>query len=484
MGIKTIAALLCAGVLSACKASDLVVGNPNSATILGANADPTALQLTATGLLADYRGIRTGQMSGLGRLGREAYVFSPTEGRNTTNYIIGITVNGKQELDPAGFITATWPYTSLRDNFNFRNAVNANGVLTAAQKSAALGFAKTLEAATLLEMIITTDTLGGITQILADPTKFAPFVSRDSVYKYIIGTLDSALTALAAGGAAFPFALHTGFAGFNTPATFAQFANAIEARAAVDYAPIGGGAAMWTKASTALAASFLNKAATTQAAYQIGVFHIYSSATGDALSGLDPVTNTTLYAHASYTTDAQLKADGTADNRYIKYINQGLPSRQGPVTGAGPTSAASTIGFKIYPQSTSNVPVITNIELILLDAETQVGLGNMAAALADINNIRVNDGGLPPSTLTAASPASAFIDAIMYEKRFSLMFQGIRWADMRRYGRLNQLPLDIPSGPNKNFVAPVTPIAQAECLVRVGLTGAFLGPSGLNDCAP
>ena len=50
--------------------------------------------------------------------------------------------------------------------------------------------------------------------------------------------------------------------------------------------------------------------------------------------------------------------------------------------------------------------------------------------------------------------------------------------------RGNLLPLDVTSGPNKNFVAIVNPIIQGECLVRVGLTGNMLGPNGLNNCAP
>ncbi len=480
-------AVLCVGALAACSASELNLTNPNSATIIGANADPTALQLQATGLLADYRSIRTGEMQGLGRLGRENYVFTPQEGRNTTNYLIGITVGAKQELDPTGFITATWTYSALRDNFNFRNGVSANSKLTAAQKSAALGFAKTLEAAHLLEIIITTDTLGAVTQILSDPTQFAPFVSRDSVYKYILGALDSAKVALAAGGAAFPFALHAGFTGFLTPATFLQFTNAIEARAAVDYAPLAGAnaAAMWAKAQAALTASFLNMGATTAAAMNVGAYHVYSAATGDALSGLDPVTNTTLYAHPSYTTDAQLQANGiTPDNRYVTKIHGGLPQRQGPIANGLPTSDSSTIGFSIYPSSTSSVPIIRNEELILLQAETDLGLGNNAAAIADLNITRVNMGLLPPATAATLTTPVLILGQIMYEKRYSLMLEGIRWADMRRYGLLSQLPLDVPSGPNKNFVAPVAPIPQSECLVRAKLSGAFLGPNGLNDCAP
>ena len=481
---RILLAALCAGTLAGCSDKPLQLTNPNSATILGANADPNALQLTATGLLSDFRGQRTGQMSQLGRLGRESYIFTPQEGRNTTNYLIGITIGAKTELDPAGFITATWNYTALRNIYNFKSAIGANATLTAQQKSAALGFAKTLEAAQLLGIIITTDTLGLITQILDDPTQPAPFVSRDSAYKYILATFDAANTALAAGGSAFPFTLHSGFAGFNTPATFMKLTNALEARAAADYATSGGGAAAWAKAQTALAGSFLNMNAASANDMNAGVYHIYSSATGDVLNGIDPVTNTTLYAHMSYLTDAQNKADGTTDNRVLSKIFTGLESRQGPVTASGPTSASSVIGFKIYPTSATPVPVIRNEELILLNAEVKLALGDAAGAIAALNITRQVSGGLPPSTLTPASGSTAILDQILYEKRYSLMFEGLRWVDMRRYGRLNQLPLDVPSGPNKNFVAIVSPIPQAECLTRAKVSGAFLGPNGQNDCAP
>ena len=82
------------------------------------------------------------------------------------------------------------------------------------------------------------------------------------------------------------------------------------------------------------------------------------------------------------------------------------------------------------------------------------------------------------------SPDSAILSAILYEKRFSLLMEGHRWSDLRRYGRLGDLPLDIPSGINKNFVAKVMPVPQGECLNRLALGGQFVGPSGLNDCVP
>lgn len=486
-GATAMLPIVCLAMVAGCHASDLNITNPNAVTPNGAAADPTALQLLATGLFADQRGTRSGYISATGIFGRESYVYTPQEGRNTTTYIIGITVNGKQEIDPAaGFAgSSAWggEYGALRDIFNFKTTVNASNSLSAAQKGAAIGVAQTLEAYMLLEVIATHDTLGAITQINANPSNLAPFVSRDSVYKYILNTLDAGYTGLQAGGSALPFTLPAGFTGFTTPAGFAQFNRALKAKAAAYYASFGGGQAAWQSVLTALQGSFLNASASTPAAFNVGVYDIYAPSP-DTPNPLTSATNTTLYAHMSIQNDVQLMANGQPDLRYQAKIFSGLPSRQGPVTSAGPTSAASTLGFSIWPTISSTIPIIRNEELILLRAEAEEATGNRAGAIADLNIVRTNSGGLPPSTLTAASPDSAIVSGILYEKRMSLLMEGDRWVDMRRYGRLNQLPLDVSSGPNKNFVTPVVPVPQAECLVRAGQSGAMLGPNGLNDCAP
>jgi len=480
-----IGAALVAATFAGCKASDLNITNPNSATVEGASADPSALQLLATGLLADFRSTRGGLMSTPGILGRESYSFSPQEGRNTTHPLIGIVVGGVQKLDPTGFSTGIWggEYGTLRDIFNFKNTVNNSTTLNAAQKAAALGLAQTIEATMLLHIVSAHDTLGAITEIKENAADLAPFVSRDSVYKFILGTYDAAATNLAAGGAAFPFTLGPGYAGFNTPATFAQFNRAIRARASAYYATSGGGTAAWQGALTALAGSFLNAAATTRAAFDVGVYHTYG-VSPDSPNGFAVATNTNLYAHMSIQTDAQLKANGQPDDRYTAKVRTGLPARTGPVTVDGPTSATSTLGYSIWPAQTSSIAIIRNEELILLRAEAKLATGDKAGAIADLNQVRVNSGGLPASTLTAASSDDAIITGILYEKRYSLMMEGHRWVDMRRYKKLNLLPLDVASGPNKNFVAVVIPIGQAECLVRAKATGDLLGPNGQNNCAP
>jgi hypothetical protein len=340
----------------------------------------------------------------------------------------------------------------------------------------------------VFEIVQTRDTLGGITEIQANPFDLSPFVTRDSMYKFVLNTLDDAASKLSGGGTAFPFNLAPGFgtavagAAFNTPAGYLLFNRALKAKAAAHYATAGGGSAAWQASLTALAASFLNASATTRAAFDVGVYDTYAPAP-DTPNGLTQATNSTLYAHTSFQTDAQTKANGSPDDRYTAKIRTGLPARTGPVTGDGPTSGTSTLGFSIWPTQSSPIPIIRNEELILLRAEGRLATGDKAGAIADLNQVRVNSGGLPASTLTAASSDDAILTAILYEKRYSLMMEGNRWVDARRYNKLNTLPLDIPSGPNKNFVAKVMPVPQAECLNRIALGGAFVGPNGLNNCS-
>ncbi len=474
--------------VAACKQSDIEITNPNAADAKGVAADPTALQLLATGIIVDQRGTRYAFNQNVGILGREEYNYTPNEGRNTTNFLVGITNGGVQKLDPGGFANGSWSgnYGALRDIYNFKNVVKASAALTDAQKNASLGFAQTIEGLMVLELLQTRDTLGIITQILDDPFALAPFVTRDSGYKFALNTLDDAYTKLTSGGTAFPFTLPAGFttavagAAFNTPTTFATFNRAIKARAAANYATAGGGSNAWQAVLTALGQSFMNANATTAAQFNVGVYDTYAPSPDTPNPGA-AATNTTMYLHMSLATDVQKKADGTNDNRFIAKTRT-LPSRSGPVSGGEAIGAVSTLGFNGWATTSSPIAIVRNEELILLRAEARLATGDKAGAIADLNQVRVNSGGLPPSTLTPASTTDQILDGILYEKRLSLLAEGFRWIDMRRYGRLNQLPLDNPTGPNKNFVAKVMPIPQGECLNRVVLGGAMVGPNGQNNC--
>src|SRR5436305_1586637 len=83
--------------------------------------------------------------------------------------------------------------------------------------------------------------------------------------------------------------------------------------------PSGFGTAAWQTALTALGASFLNANATTRAAFDVGVYDTYAPSP-DSPNGLTQATNSTLYAHMSFQSDAQVKANGSPDDRYTAKI--------------------------------------------------------------------------------------------------------------------------------------------------------------------
>ena len=82
------------------------------------------------------------------------------------------------------------------------------------------------------------------------------------------------------------------------------------------------------------------------------------------------------------------------------------------------------------------------------------------AIVQAVNNVRQISGGLAP--LPSLPAGSAGLDIIMYEKRYSTLWEGNRWVDMRRWGRLGQLPLDKTG----QFVSKVMPIPTQECDAR------------------
>jgi hypothetical protein len=469
-------AIVAVSLVAACS-KDLKITNPNSITTTSAQTDPNALQLLATGVMNLVRGTRSGVISAHGRFGREYLIYQPSEPRPTKDYLIG-QCPGCNKIDPASGAAGDWSFGALRNIYIFKNGIPGNTVLTDAQKNASLGFAKTFEAEQLMEQIAGHDTIGGVVQILDDPTQLAPFVTRDSMYRYILGTLTEAATLLSNGGTAFPFTFPSGFTGFNTPTTFTQLTQALRAKASAWYATSGGGAAAWTAAADALGKSFLNRNAATLAALNVGVYWTFGP-TPDSPNGFATSTNPNGYAHPSFSTDAQLKANGAKDDRFTRGI---IPEANPFVPTNG---IVSPWRVNLWPAQTSTISVIRNEELIALDAEVRLATGDKAGAIQDINTLRTVSGGLAATTLTAASADDVVLTEILYNKRYSTMMEGNRWTDMRRYHRLSQLPLDIPSGPNMHFVAVVEPIPLAECDQRRAHPGPnVLGPGTQNNCVP
>ena len=394
----------------------------------------SAIQGLMVGRRAEDAAVANDVIGNLGLLGRESYTLDLADPRFETEML-----GGDLNAASAAFGGNHWggPYANIRLGDIALNALDQLDpqLYSDAEKEWARGFIKTMNALDLLIVVLTRDTNCGCPIDVPEGAENpAPAVGRDQVYQHVISLLDEGLAHLGNASGGPPFRLTSGFAGFDDAAGFAQFNRAIRARVAVYLDD-------WSGALTALGQSFLD----TGASLDLGVYHVFTTIAGDITNGLfEAGTSPNLRAHPTFELDAELQGDGTTpDDRFVRKTRpienrayQGLCTDQSEFPSC-------TLGIAVYPTPTARVPIIRNEELILLRAEANIGLGNLAQAEMDINLIRAESGNLPPATLTSQSQA---LDQLLYEKRYSLFFEGgHRWIDMRHYGRLDQLPTDLPA---------------------------------------
>ena len=430
-------------LLAGCKA-DLTIpdfNNPSLEDLAGSPSATTVRQATQGLLIGarNYMGAQNGYVSLLGILGRESYNFDPADTRFITEMLVG-------PLDPGspafGANLFALRYQNIRLGYTILSALDKVASFSAAERESIRGFVKTIQAHDLLMVINTRDVNGAPIDVDIAPTgPPAAIATKAEVFARIVQLLNEAQAHLNAGGTAFPFSLGPGFAGFSTPATFLQVNRAIKARVDVY---MGNYAA----ALTSLAASFID----TTASLDLGVYHVFSTSSGDVENTLFDPTGRAILAHPSIVTDAQNKANGQPDDRLTRKVT----ALADPKTVQGVTTDRL---FTIYNSPSASIPLIRNEELVLLRAEANIGLNQLVAAQTDINTIRVKSGGLAPTVLT---PANA-LDELLYNKRYSLLFEGgHRWIDLRRYNRIPTLPLAQPSHSRPTKF----PFPEAECLVR------------------
>lgn len=438
-------------VVGACSDEGLNQPNLNTPSPDGVDANiTTGVQLRASGILATSRDQIAGYISNVGILGRESFNYTPTESRNSTDFL------GPNAAAVNGFNTGAWAgrYRNMRNARDLIRMVERteNNTLSTAERAAVRGFANTMWALELYYVAASRDTLGAPVDIVEQNDSVAAFVRRDSLYRFILAKLDAGRTDLLAGGGSFPFLLHSGFVGFSTPATFAQFNRALHARVAAHAASLGiGGTTLYTAALASLGQSFLDAAPA--ADLSRGVYEVFSAASGDNLNGISPQTSPDQLAHPSVETDLI-----AGDTRFAAKVRRLASARTGPQLGTF-TSIPTSLQFTIYPTNVTPIPVIRNEELILLRAEALFFTSNPSGALADINFIRGRYG---LGTRGAFTGTADFVTELLYQRQYSLLFEGHRWVDVRRFGRLGTLPLDTPN----HIRQPWQPIPQAECDAR------------------
>ncbi len=433
-------AVVLLGTIAMAGCTEATIPDLNNPSIEGMTINPTRAQVQAlaTGVVIGNRTSVGPQIRDLEIIGRDAYNLDAADPRWISELLV--------QLDPGGFGGAHWTqrYRTIKGANVMIASVATASALSAAEQSAAIGFAQTIKALDLLSVIETRDVAGVAEDAGESTDDLAPLLCRNPALARVSALLDTAQTNLAAGGTAFPFVLPTGFDGFATPTSFIRFNRALKARTEIYRGPSDNTA--YTRALTALSGSFVD----TTASLTLGVYHVYSLAAGDVANPLFQDTATTNFrAHPSVRGDAEAGDRRVAEKTALSSVKT--------YQGVG-----SNVVFTVYDNATAPIPIIRNEELILLRAQANLGLNNLVEASRDINTIRVKSGGLLPRA--HATTAEALTD-LLQQKRYSRLFEsGARWIDARLYGRLNTLPLDITG----HRVHPNYDVPQDEVLARGG----------------
>lgn len=419
-------------VVVALVACDLEVPDFNNPGVDDVRDNPTRSNLAAqaTGLIVGLRvgqGGRAGYISEVGIIGRESFNFDAADPRFVTELLRDNLDGGNGAFGGNHWVNE---YANIRAATALLESVDraiGRGSVSADEAEAIRGYAKTIQAINFLIAINTRDTNGVPIDVGGDPTATpAPIVSKDLALSYVATLLDEGHAHLqTAGGVDFPFPLSIGFTGFDTPATFIGVNRAMKAR-------VEAYRANWADVLTAVGGSFIDDDSLISVdGLEVGVYHSYSQGPGDVTNALFDPSNLLILAHPGIETDAQ-----AGDERVTRKI-EAVPLVQDQA-GIG---LSSDRAFTIYSSLQAPIAIIRNEELILLRAEANLQLGNDDIALGDINLIRRQSGGLadiPLATWTAMTPEER-IDELLYNRRYSLLFEGHRWIDMRRYKRLDDL---------------------------------------------
>ncbi|SMO83075.1 RagB/SusD family nutrient uptake outer membrane protein [Gracilimonas mengyeensis] len=421
-----LAALLIAGI-SACDFLDPEpISDPNNPSVEGVlnNASKAQLQNLVTGLEFRHRA-STGANNIMSTFGREIYPLFGSDPRFIEQWI-GTAASADAENDPTFFGSAgtyTTPYRAVLQGNVLIESANNTDAITDQERNGYLGFAKTIQAYQYL-IPLNTQYSNGIRFEVSDIENLGPFLGYDEALTEINNLLDEGLSDLNAAGGSFAFSLTTGLEQFNTPSTMADLNRAIAARVAIYQED-------WDAAQQAVedAAPFFELAEGADVMNKGGYF-VY----GDPPDIFNPfyyVPNTSStqlpMAHPSLIDDAEegdLRIENKIFVREEAVALQGLSSlyQDGRFEGTG-----------------DSFPFFRNEELILIYAEALAQQNDLPGAIDAINTIR-GTWGLDDFASTSQAEV---IDQILHERRYSLWFEGgHRWVDMRRYDRLDELPLD------------------------------------------
>ena len=421
--------ILLAGLLfvSSCELQNIPDANNPSVSSVTSNATVGQLQNLITGLESRSKEYVGTASNAFGTFGRDVWYFNGADPRNVQYW------TGQAEAVPSSTFYGvdaayTGPYAAIKQANVLISAVNNTSTITEAEKNAIIGFAKTIQG---YQYLVPANSLyqNGIRIDVSDPLNPGPFVSYTEALKAIKAVLDEGKTALSTAGTTFSFILTKGYSDFNTPAGLIKVNRALAARVAIYQKD-------WQGALDALSQSFFDLNGDLNA----GPAHVYGDSP-DTYNPLFNVLNASFNSgpavHPSLIADA-LPGDSRVTS---KFFHRSSPL----VSTAGKVALSSEYQDKRWASQTSPIKYIRNEELVLIYAEASAQLTHTADAVKAINVIRTSANLAP---YAGATDLNSLITEILFQRRYSLWSEPAshRWVDLRRYNRLNEIPVALDAG--------------------------------------
>jgi starch-binding outer membrane protein, SusD/RagB family len=478
-----ISPLLAASVLASCKDSNvpfLTAPTQVAATTVG-------VQNAITGLFSAARNDIGNYVTFLSTFSRDAANFTNTEPRFITEGMGLIPISNTDQF----FSASVW-------DIEFRNAKFANQILStlpvvtpaysASDAAAITGVVQTMKALQFMMLAETRDTLGvSPYSIDVSGTTPSPVFCNKDVWRYIVALLDSANASLTtAGSNPLPVTLPPGFSSVSmtaapstTTGAFAAFNRALASKAGLELAyaiarnaagtaptPTSSGtpdASALTRADSAAHASALfNPGALTTPQSggftddAFGVYHSWSAQSGDQLNPINGEIGT-----LAVLWDMVADVDTVNDARW----HAKFAVNPNAVQQSSFAASASPYIYAYYPTVATPIPIVRNEELTLVDAQIQMGLGNLSNAITLINDVHQQVGGFS-SPLVIAANYVAVRNALLKEQRISTILEGSedRTIALRMYGMatVSDTTWNATSGPDAAAVAGATAALGAK----------------------
>lgn len=467
-------------VFGACNDSN--VPNFNSPNISQSGlTSPPNFQLLVTGAFSASRQDVGYLMSAASSFARDMGNFTNSDPRFDTEWLgDGVPIPNSDFYGNGGWTNQF--RAAKAANLVLSTIPNVSPAYTTQQQAAIAGIIQTIKALDFMYLAEWRDTngvpIGNLTS--QNFTVEAPILCAADVWKYIVAVLDSGHTNLTtAGSIPLPVTLPSGFVAVSTVAgpanaagSYDSFNRALAGKANLELAyaiarkspgtaptPTSPGApdrtALTRADSDITASSLYNPGAILPPTPggitdPLGVYHSFSGVSGDLPNPFQvgTITIVTLRVLKGFVA----AVDTAHDLRWKNKISVNpLPFEQ--TTYSGPVATQFTVNT--YPSVGSQVPIIRNEELNLLEAQVQLGLGNFAKAWTNLNAVRTGAGGL--TALTPVLTYTATRDAILAEQRPSLILEGggDRMISVRMYGLASTLLTDWGASDTHATVLPI-----------------------------